>query len=227
MSDKLSAFGGVWNRPARGIGVTTLWIVIVACFFPNLYLYLVHGAWPGWGAAFQAWLMIVSICGAVYFIEPISYFPVLGEVGIYIAFLTGNIGNLRVPCSAAAQEAVGTESGSPEALIVSTVGLTGSVVINLFFVTLAAVAGASVLSVLPAGIVSAFKSCAVPAVFGAMFVSCVIKEPLLAVPGIGIPGLLFASGRPALQHPATLILGAVFGTIVTARVLYKAGIIKK
>ena len=92
MSDKLSAFGGVWNRPARGIGVTTLWIVIVACFFPNLYLYFVHGAWPGWGAAFQAWLMIVSICGAVYFIEPISYFPVLGEVGIYIAFLTGNIG---------------------------------------------------------------------------------------------------------------------------------------
>lgn len=100
-------------------------------------------------------------------------------------------------------------------------------VVNLFFVTLAALAGASVLSVLPAGIVAAFKSCAVPAVFGAMFVSCVIKEPLLAVPGIGIPGLLFASGRPALQHPATLILGAVFGTIAAVRVLYKAGVIKK
>ena len=222
-------FERIWKGPAIRIGIVTVVVPMLMCFLPNVYLYVVHGVFPPWGVAFKAWGMIAAIFGAFYIVEPISYYPILGLTGTYISFLSGNIGNLRVPCSAVAQEVVGVEPGTPEAEIISTLGITGSVITNLFFTTLAAIAGATLLSMLPVSIANAFKNYTVAAIFGAMFGQFTLKYPQLGIVGLGIPVAL-ALGAPALGIPFlaqtwVLIVASVFGTILVGRIFYKAHII--
>lgn len=44
-------------------------------------------------------ISIISSFGVLWFVEPISYYPVVGQIGTYMAFLSGNISNMRVPCA--------------------------------------------------------------------------------------------------------------------------------
>lgn len=222
-------FDNIWKKPVIKIGVVTVLIPTFMCFLPNLFLYIKFGVFPPVSVALKAWGMIAAIFGAFYIVEPISYYPVLGLTGTYISFLSGNIGNLRLPCSAVAQEVVGVEAGSSEAEIVSTLGVAGSVITNLFFTTLAAVAGAALLAIFPEPIAIAFKQYTVAAIFGAVFGQFTLKFPKLAIAGIAIPMLLRivgpAIGMPFLTQTWVVIVASVFGTILVGRILYKKGLL--
>lgn len=222
-------FDKIWKKPAVKIGVITIIVPMLMCFLPNVYLFLRFGAFPPLSVALKAWAMIATIFGAFYIVELVSYYPILGLTGTYITFLTGNMGNLRVPCSAVAQEVVGVKPGTQEAEIVSTLGLTDSVVTNLFFTTLAAVAGATLLAIFPEPIAIAFKQYTVAAIFGAVFGQFTLKYPALAAAGLGIPLLLFiggpAIGLSFLAESWIVIIGSVFGTIGFGRLLYKKGLL--
>lgn len=227
MSINVEQFNKLWKGPVIRLGVVSVAIPMFMCFLPCVYLYVVHGAAPSFEEAMECWAMIAAIFGAFYVVEPLSYYPILGLTGTYISFLTGNISNLRVPCAAVAQEAVGTKPGTPESEIVATLGLTGSVVTNLFFVSLAAVAGAAILEMLPPTVQSVFKSYTVPAIFGAMMGQFGIKAPLLIPFCFAIPMFLlyFAPmmGLAFLAKPWIVIASSVFGTILIARFFFNKG----
>lgn len=224
MSINQTEFNKLWKGPVVRTGVITVIIPMLMCFLPNLYLYLKHGVFPDFGTAMNAWGMIATIYGAFYIVEPVSYYPILGLTGTYISFLSGNIGNLRVPCSAIAQEAVGAKSGTPESEIASTLGICGSVITNLFFVSLAAVAGAALLGMFPEPVQQAFKLYTVPAIFGAMLGQFGSKMPSLIVFSLGIPFfMLYVAPRIGLTFLATpwlVIMASVFGTIAIGRFFY-------
>ena len=231
MNSNSPDFKRLWRDPVVRLGVITVAIPTIMCFLPNIYLYVVHGAAPSFEEAMKAWGMIAVIFGAFYVVEPISYYPILGLSGTYISFLSGNISNLRIPCSAVAQEVAGTESGTLEAEIVSTLGITGSVVTNLLFLSLAVVAGPVLLGLFPPALQDAFRIYTVPAIFGAMLGQFALKAPILLVPAVGIPVFLL-QGAPTLGLPAMfsalwfVIASSVFGTVACARVFYKRGILK-
>ena len=65
--------------------------------------------------------LIVFIVGG--FIEVITYSPLLGTNGTYLAFFTGNLVNLKVPCAVNARELAGVKHGSKEGEIVSTISV--------------------------------------------------------------------------------------------------------
>lgn len=83
-------------------GRMTSLIGVVASFVPLIVLALVFGVMPTAKAIAAAAAIRISACLVYYFIEPISFQPVLGIPGTYMAFLSGNISNLRVPCSSVA-----------------------------------------------------------------------------------------------------------------------------
>lgn len=109
--------------------------------------------------------MIASLFGAVYIVEPISYFSTLGLSGTYMSFLSGNIGNCRLPAAAMALEVTETEPGTKEAEIISTLGIAGSIIINIIGTTLCAFVGVAVINVLPPIVVEALKNYTAPAYF--------------------------------------------------------------
>ena len=99
--------------------------------------------------------MVALSFGAFYVVEPISYYAALGLTGTYLSFLSGNIGNMRVPCATMALETTESEPGTLQAEVASTMAICGSIITNLIATTAAVLVGSAVVSVLPDVIVSA------------------------------------------------------------------------
>ena len=183
-----------------------------------IYLWLQYGLVPSWEVILTGWFLIASIYGSWYVIEPISYFPVLGTAGTYMSFLSGNIANMRVPCSAVAQEALGVEPGTRKAELVATLGIGGSIITNLIVVTLAAVGGNVLMASIPPVVVSAFEY-VLPAIFGALFVMFSVKYPSYGIFAITITLLLLGVIKVL---PAWVVIPVtIFSTIAFATASYK------
>jgi hypothetical protein len=217
MKDK--EFESLWTGPVVRTGMITLLLAAGLSFLPVLYLAIFYKTFPPLSIALKSWGMIAALFGAMYVVEPVSYYSILGLAGTYLSFLSGNISNLRLPCAAMALEVTDTEPGTHKAEVVSTLGITGSIITNLTGVTLAAFVGSALIRVLPPIITDAFRNYTVPAIFGAVFGQFAIKYPKLAVIAFAIPVVLrLTTGFPAW----VLIVASVFGTILIARLLYNS-----
>ena len=98
------------------IGKITGILGVFASFLPALVLGFGHGLWPDLALLATCFITVTTSFGFLWVIEPISYYPVLGPVGTYMAFLSGNISNMRVPCASIAQVSAGVELGSEQGL---------------------------------------------------------------------------------------------------------------
>jgi len=107
-----------WTRPVVRIGMITMLSACILSFLPLVYLYIVYGVYPKLSTAITAWGLIAAVFGAMYFVEPISYYPILGLAGTYMSILSGNVSNLRLPCSAMAQEVLGVKEGTRQAELI-------------------------------------------------------------------------------------------------------------
>ena len=94
------------------IGKITGYLGVLLSFTPALVLAVVYGILPKPAALLTAFISGASAFGVLWFVEPISYFPVVGAAGTYMAFLSGNISNMRIPCASMAQVAADVEPGT-------------------------------------------------------------------------------------------------------------------
>ena len=94
-----------------------------------------YQAWPDIGRLLGGLLPIMMIYVPIGIIEVFTFSPMLGSGSTYLAFTTGNLTNLKVPCALNAMELAGTEPGSREGDIISTISVaTSSLVTNLILV---------------------------------------------------------------------------------------------
>ena len=132
-------------------GKITMLLGIITCFGPALVISVVYGCMPPVSAIIAGTIAQISVSGAFYIVEPISYFPILGIPGTYLTFLSGNTSNMRVPCSSVAQEAAGVEMGSDKGSVVSTIGIAVSIIVNIVILTIGAIAGNAIIGMMPEG----------------------------------------------------------------------------
>ena len=179
---------------------------------------MTYDCWPDINLVLSGWVMVLLSFGAFYVVEPISYYAALGLTGTYLSFLSGNIGNMRVPVAALALEATDSEPGTLQAEVASTMAICGSIITNLAFTTLAALVGAAVVAVLPTIISDALTKYAAGAIFGGPFGNFAVKYPKVAVFS------LFATlaVKMLINPPAwVLIVFAVFGSLAVARIFFQ------
>ena len=198
-------------------------IGVVASFVPLIVLALVFGVMPTAKAIAAAAAIRISACLVYYFIEPISFQPVLGIPGTYMAFLSGNISNLRVPCSSVAQQAAGVQEGTPEGAVISTVGVAVSVVVNTTILTIGVLLGQQIISMIPASLVSALVYL-VPALYGAMLMQMVLYAPKIAIISVPLSIIALAVSKMTGWFDSSVaILISVFGSIFIGRALMNTG----
>ena len=165
---------------ANRIGKITGFLGVVLSFCPAIVLAVVYGILPRPAALLTAFISGASAFGVLWFVEPISYFPVVGTTGTYMSFLSGNISNMRIPCASMAQAAADVEPGTQKGSIIATIGIAVSVVINVSVLTIGALLGASVLEMLPDGVRSALNY-RLPALYGALLVQFGMKANRQAI----------------------------------------------
>ena len=207
-----------WKKGSILIGAPTNLLAAATSFIPVLWLCSTYDCWPDPAVVLAAWGLVTISFGAFYIVEPVSYYAALGMTGTYLSFLSGNIGNMRVPCAALALEVTDSEPGTLKAEVASTMAICGSIITNLIFTTLAAIVGAAVVSVLPKFIVTGLTKYAAAAIFGGTFGNFAIKHPKVAVFAIGIPVVLKMTIAPAAWM---VIVASVFGSLGIARIFYK------
>lgn len=210
------------HRIGKIIGV----LAVLASFMPALTLGVVYGLWPDMAALGTAAVSAIASFGVLWFVEPLSYYPVVGPVGTYMAFVSGNISNMRIPCASMAQVAADVEPGSDKGSIIATIGMGVSIVINTLVLTVGVIAGSSILSMLPANVVGALNYL-LPALFGALLVQFGMKNKshtvLMLVIGIllniAINGGVFSWLPGANNYLSTLV--CVFSSIAIMMVVSK------
>lgn len=211
-------------------GKLTNWLGVLFSFGPALVLAIGFGIMPPPSAIIAGFLGIAAAVGVNWIVEPISYFPIIGTPGTYMAFLSGNISNLRVPCSAVAQKVAEVEPGSEEASIISTLGIAVSIVVNTVILLLGVFLSNAILSKLPKSVFTALGFL-LPSLFGAIFAQFALRKLKLAPISLALALILTFMLRAGLfkflpgMPNYVVTLGSVFGSIAIAVALYRKKLI--
>ncbi len=214
-----------WINPVHKIGRWTLSAVCITSLFPVAYLYFVHGIFPPMEWIWRDIILITASFGLIWLIEPLTFYPALGLSGCYLAFISGNIGNNKLPAAVTAQEVVGVEQGSKQAEIITTCAICGATTTTLTVVAIGAIGGSVILDAFPPVVVDAVKNYVVPSIFGALIVSFAMKFPKIIPVAVGVPLALrlWATAIPSYWF----VLITLFATIAATFVLYKSEIFAK
>ena len=144
--------------------IITLVMLIGAPFVMGLYL----GAMPDLGAVARGFLA----CGLVWTVscvaEYLIYTPMLGAGGGYLAFITGNLINMKIPCAMNARDLVDAKTGTPENEIISTLSIATSSLVTILVLAAGVVALIPLQPILQAPALQPAFDNVVPALFGAM-----------------------------------------------------------
>ena len=125
--------------------------------------------------------LLVFIVGG--FIEVITYSPLLGTSGTYLAFFTGNLVNLKVPCAVNARELAGVKHGSKEGEIVSTVSVATSTIVTTLIIAIGVAALVPLTPVLESETLKPAFETAFTALFGSLGYKYFMKDlKLVPVP---------------------------------------------
>ena len=166
--------------------------------------------------------LIVFVVGG--FVEVATYSPMLGTAGTYLAFFTGNLVNLKVPCAVNAREQANVKHGSREGEIVSTISVATSTIVTTVIIALGVALLAPLTPVLQNDILKPAFGSAFTALFGALAYKYFISD-LKLVP---VPLLLSLVLALTLKLGTSILIPvSAVVSIIYAYVLFKLAIKKE
>lgn len=174
-----------FNRKYHFIGrLWTLGAILLFIAIP-VAIGVHYGVTPDWkvfGTAAVIVPFIINFLSGVA--EPILYSPMLGTNGEYLAFTTGNLSNLKIPCVVKAHEIYPTENGTEEHEVVSTIAVATSTLVTVLIIAILVLclAFSNLQGIVQreTWIMPAF-SCVVYALFGSLGGKYVAKNPKLSL----------------------------------------------
>ena len=195
---------------------------VAICAFPLLVAILFQLK-PDWGVVLKGLIGVAPIFWTVGLIEVFTYIPMLGAGSSYLAFVTGNITNLKAPCAINAMENAEAKAGSKEAEIISTIAVATSSIVTILIIALGVLMIVPLTPILENPALTPAFDNILPALFGALGVVYISRNWKLSIAPvlfmlilfIAVPGL---SGAVGMMVP----VGAIIA-IAVARVLYKKG----
>jgi hypothetical protein len=205
-----------FQEKAHFWGRLTIWTVILVTLMVPLYLSFVLGFHPGWNVIISGFATYASIIALVWVIEPVSYYPVLGVSGTYLGFLTGNIGNMCLPCASIAQSVVGAEPGTKKGEITASLAIAAASLVNIIILLFVILGGSYLLSLLPESVVNSFRF-VLPAIFGGVIAQFAIQRPLWGIIAIAVG--LFVNLGPVPRSLQTFL--CILGTVVICMLMEK------
>ncbi|MBE6948575.1 MAG: hypothetical protein E7456_01890 [Ruminococcaceae bacterium] len=140
-------------------------------------------AMPDANAFVKGFLQIAIVYIPSSLVEFLIYTPMLGAGGSYLGFLTGNLINMKIPCALNARDIAGTEAGTTENEIVSTLSIAASSLVTTVVIALGVLLMIPLRPILESEVLQPAFNNVVPALFGAMAYKYFRKgKKLVAIP---------------------------------------------
>ena len=175
------------HRIGRIVSVITLVLLTGAPFAIGTLL----GAEPDLGAVARAFLSVGLVWTVSSVVEFLVYTPMLGAGGSYLAFITGNLINMKIPCAMNAKELVDAKSGTAENEVIATLSIATSSLVTILVLAAGVVLLIPLQPVLQSPVLAPAFANVVPALFGAMAYKYYRKNPQLAMIPLAVMIVLF------------------------------------
>ena len=186
----------------RAASLITLVMLVGAPFLIGFLL----GALPDLSAAVKGFLSVGIIWTVSSVVEFLVYTPMLGAGGGYLAFITGNLINMKIPCAMNAREIAGTQAGTPENEIISTLSIAASSLTTITVLAVGVLLLVPLQPILQSEALQPGFANVVPALFGAMAYQYFRRNIRLAVVPLTIMTLLFILVPSLISQTSLLIL---------------------
>ncbi len=215
---KREAYMASYNEKTHLYGRIGLLIGIVLLIGAPFLFGVTLDAMPNLGAFGKGLAQIAIIYVPSCIVEFLIYMPMLGAGGSYLAFITGNLINMKIPCALNARDIAGTKAGTTENEIVSTLSIAASSLVTTVVIALGVLLMIPLRPVLEAPALQPAFNNVVPALFGAMAYKYFRKgRKLVAIPLIVMtvlfivaPGLISSVGFLMLLSGAIAIAQAFY-----------------
>ncbi len=212
--DSVHHAGRVWN----------LSVMVILMLFPAAVSVLFSAPidWRGFALGMIA---TAPMYWSVGLIETFTYVPMLGAGGSYLAFVTGNITNLKAPAALNALELVKADIKTEEGEIVSTIAIAVSSIVTTLIIVLGVVLITPLTPILNSPALAPAFDQILPALFGALGVVYISRNLKIAVAPVALMQTLFIA-IPALGSLVSIMVpvGVLF-TLAVSRILYKKNLL--
>ena len=210
--DQVHTYGRIWMVSAL---IMMLLVPTSMCVYFN--------AWPGVVPVLKGLLGVAPIYWVVCTIEVFTYAPMLGSGGTYLAFVTGNITNLKAPAAINAMQAMEVKPGSEKGEVISTIAIATTSIVTTVILAIGVVLFAQMAPILNSPMLQpAFKNI-LPALFGALGVVYIAKNWKVAITPLVVMIALFIAVPSLANSVSVLVPVSALISIGAARILYKKG----
>lgn len=202
-----------------------IWILsaLAMIFAYPIITCIYYDAWPGIVPVLQGLLGVAPIFWTVGLIEVLTFVPMLGTAASYLAFVTGNLTNLKVPAALTAMENAGVKPGSEEGEVISTIAVATSSITTTLIIALGVALLVPLTPILDNPAVKPAFDNILPALFGGLAVVYVSKNWKIAIAPLVFMLVLFLL-VPSLSGAVGVLVPVGAGiAIFAARMLYKKG----
>jgi len=221
MENKHNESWAAYTRGTHRIGrictVVTLVLLVGAPFLMGTYL----GALPDLSAVAKAFLSVGLVWTVSSVVEFLIYTPMLGAGGGYLAFITGNLINMKIPCAVNARDIVGAKTGTPENEIISTLSIATSSLVTILVLALGVLLLTPLQPILQSEALQPAFSNVVPALFGAMAYKYYRNHMNIAVAPLVLMSLLFVLVPSLIASTSMMIIPSGALAIGIAWLLYR------
>lgn len=218
--DKKAYFESYNNRThtlGRIVSTMTLVMLIGAPFLMGIYL----GAMPDMGAVAKGFLSVGLVWTVSSVAEYLIYTPMLGVGGSYLAFITGNLINMKIPCAVNARDIVGAKTGTAENEVISTLSIATSSLVTIVVLALGVLLLAPLQPILQSEALQPAFSNVVPALFGAMAYKYFRHNMKIAAAPLVVMSVLFILVPSLTGSTSFMVIPSGALAIAIAYILHK------
>lgn len=194
---------------------------ILVMFLAPMTIWLATGIAPNWAQMIAGVIALSVIYLPGGLIEMMTYSPLLGTSATYLAFVTGNLINLKVPCVMNATEICKTEINTPENEVVSTISVAFSSITTVLILSLGVILLLPLKPILQSEVLAPAFSWVISALFGALGYKYfkgnwkMIIAPMVVVILLSIIMPTFVNGQVII-----IILIAAIVTLIVSKILF-------
>ena len=197
-----------YDRTTHIIGRAATAITLIMLVGAPFLIGSILGAMPDLSAAAKGFLSVGIIWTVSSIVEFLVYTPMLGAGGGYLAFITGNLINMKIPCAMSAREIAETHTGTPENEIISTLSIAASSLTTITVLALGVLLLVPLQPVLQSEALQPAFANVVPALFGAMAYQYFRRNIKLACVPLTIMTLLFTFVPSLISQTSIMIIPA-------------------
>jgi hypothetical protein len=214
-----------YDQMSHFYGQIWIWTAIVLLLCVPVSICIYYNSWPGFTPVLKGLLGVAPIFWTVGTIEVITFTPMLGTGGSYLAFVTGNLTNLKVPSALAAMENAKVKSGSEEGEIISTIAVAISSIVTTLIIAVGVLLLAQLAPIINSEALKPAFNNILPSLFGGLAVVYVSKNWKIAMAPLFFMIILFLLVPSLAGSVGILVPVGALISIGAARVLYKKNMI--